>query len=210
MRDILSQICKLAFIAILGVLCGKNVLAQQPQGEFHKYIVKKTDDERRKSKGAEWWGAGVIVFSKDDIPRMGTTQEVMPMLQSEFSEGDKFVGRIYCQKHLGGLANGMPESILYRLIENGKAIYEIESKGEYLPEAEWSSWLIDLPSDMEKGFDKLESGKHQLRIEVWSSREVEVVTEWKDSETNKTVGFTKENENRGKFLASGDLIYVKP
>lgn len=196
-------------IIMVALFCAWPAFAQQPQGEFHKYIVKKTDDDRRKTKGAEWWGAGVIVFAKEDIPRMGTIKEVTPMQQSEFSEGDKFIGRVYCQKHLGGLDGGMPQSILYRLIENGKAVYEIESKGEYMPESEWSSWLIDLPADMEKGFDKLEAGRHQLRIEVWSSREVEEVTEWKDSETNKTVGFTKENKNRGKFLASGELTYVK-
>ncbi len=196
-------------VILCSILCASYVSAQQPQGEFHKYIVKKTDDERRKTKGSEWWGAGVIVFSKEDIPRLGTIKEVTPMLKTEFAEGESFVGRVYCGKHLGGLEGGMPESILYRLIENGKAVYEIESSGEYRPEAEWSSWLIDLPSDMEKGFEKLEPGTHQLRIEVWSSREVEVVTEWKDSETNKTVGFTKENQNRGIFLASGELTFVK-
>lgn len=193
----------------LCVLCGSKVFSQQPQGEFHKYIVKKTDDEQRKTKGQEWWGAGVIVFSKEDIPRMGTTNEITPMLQNSFSDGDKFVGRVYCAKHLGGLEGGMPESILYRLIEKGKAVCEIESKGEYMPESEWSSWLIDLPSDLEKGFEQLESGTHDLRIEVWSSREVEVLTEWKDKETDKTVGFTKENENRGKYLASGTFTFKK-
>ena len=202
----LSIFCAIFSLCILG---GLKVHAQQPQGEFHKYIVKKTDDERRKTKNQEWWGAGVIMFSKEDIPRMGTIKEVTPMLQNSFSDGDKFVGRVYGTKHLGGLEGGMPESILYRLIENGKAVYEIESKGEYMPESEWSSWLIDLPSDLEKGFDKLEPGKHDLRIEVWSSREVEVLTEWKDKASDKTVGFTKENENRGTFLASGTFTFEK-
>jgi hypothetical protein len=131
------------------------------------------------------------------------------MLKTGFKDGDKFVGRVYATTHLGGLPGGMPDEIEYRMVENGKVVYRIGSKGEARPEAEWSSWLLDLPADLQKGFDDLGSGKHSLRIEVWSGREEEVVTTWKDKETDKTVGITKEKENRGVFLASGDLVFEK-
>ncbi|MCK6543101.1 hypothetical protein L6Q79_10505 [bacterium] len=185
------------------------VTAQQPQGEFHKHIIKKTDHERRKTKGQEWWGAGAVVFSKEEIPRLGKTAEVQPLLQTQFNHGDTFFGRVYSPVHMGGLPGGMPEVIEYRVIENGKRIYEIESRGDALPESDWSSWLMELPSDLQRCFDELPEGTHNLRIEVWSARTVEVLTEWKDRETDKTVGFTKENEGRIKFIAAGDIVYVK-
>lgn len=194
---------------ILWALSGQPVFSQQPHGEFHKFVLKKADDERRKTKSKEWWGTGVICFSSEEIPRLGTVAEVQPLLKTSFEEGDKFVGRVYAMTHLGGLPGGMPDEIEYRIIEKGKVLYRVGLKGEALPEAEWSSWLIDLPADLQKGFDDLGPGDHSLRIEVWSGREEEVLTEWKDKETDKTVGYTKDKENRGKFLASGELVYEK-
>jgi hypothetical protein len=206
---------KKLFLVILSMfvcsLYSEKIAAQaQPQGEFHKYIVKKTDDERHKTKSKEWWGAGVVCFSKTDIPRMGKKAEVEPTLETNFKSGDVFFGRVYLTTNLGNLpGTGMPEEIEYRFYCEGKMIYHAGAKGDALPDAEWSSWALDLPSNFEHGFDAIPEGKHVVRIEIWSGKEYEEVTEYKDEETNKTVGFTKENQNAGKFIASGEFTYEK-
>jgi hypothetical protein len=199
------------FLLFICAVRGDEIFAQaQPQGEFHKYIVKKVDAERHKNKSKEWWGAGVICFSKSDIPRMGKTSEVEPTLESTFKSGDVFFGRVYLTTSLGDLpGTGMPEEIVYRFYCEGKMIYHAGAKGDAMPEASWSSWALDLPSNFEKGFEAIPEGKHVVRIEIWSSKEYEEVTEYKDEETDKTVGYTKENQNAGKFIASGEFTYEK-
>jgi hypothetical protein len=201
----------LLFSMFVFALAASHVFGQaQPQGEFHKYIIKKTEDERHKSKGKEWWGAGVICFSKTDIPRTGKISEVEPTLETNFKSGDVFFGRVYLTTNLGNLpGTGMPEEIEYRFYCEGKMIYHAGAKGDAMPESGWSSWALDLPSNFENAFEAIPDGKHVVRIEIWSSKEYEEVTEYKDEETNKTVGFTKENQNAGKFIAAGEFTFEK-
>jgi len=182
----------------------------QPQGEFHKAIVKKTDEERRKTKGKEWWGAGVIIFSRREIPRLGTTKEVEPIMQNEFNTGEKFVGRVFLPTHLSGLEGGMPDRLYYKMISDSKQIGTItESKGDKLPDAEWSSWMIDFPDDLKSGFESLPSGESKVRIEIWSSTQFDKVTIYKDKESGKTLGLAKEKDSGGKFIASGEFTFKK-
>jgi hypothetical protein len=182
----------------------------QEQGEFHKHIVKKTDDERRKSKGKEWWGAGVVVFSSDEIPRAGTISEIEPILKNEFNEGETFYGRIFLPWSVGEIQDGQaPESFDYRMYVNGKLHYQAGVEGEYMPDPEWSSWYWILPEDLENGFNSLPSGKLNIRMEVWSSLEYKRETTYHDKDTGKAVFSETTNENAGKFCAAGDFIYNK-
>lgn len=197
----------LAFSILLssGTVC----LAQQPQGEFHKHIVKKTDDERRKTKGKEWWGAGVIMFSKQDIPRLGTIKEVQPMLSTSFSADDKFVGRVYLPKSVDQMDGAKPEAILYRIyIDKNARPFEVEAKGETMPEGEWSSWLIDFPENVQTAWNSIPEGKHTITVEVWSSKEVETTTIYTD-ENDKAVAYSKDTDNKGKFWAHGTFEVTK-
>ncbi|MBN8217462.1 MAG: hypothetical protein J0L75_12525 [Spirochaetes bacterium] len=181
----------------------------QPQGEFHQAIVKKTDEERRATKGKEWWGAGVICFAPgDQIPRLGKKAEVEAMLRTSFKRGENFTGRVYLPRHVGGMDEQEPVSLLYRMIVGGKMLYQVELKGDVKPDPEWSSWMIDLPADLQKGFDALASGTHSVRIEVWSSREAVKTTLWVD-ENGKPLGKTQESVNKGKFWASGEFNWTK-
>jgi hypothetical protein len=181
----------------------------QSQGEYHKFIVKKTDDERRKTKSKEWWGAGVIMFSKQDIPREGKTAQVQPMLQSSFKGTDKFVGRVYLPKAVGQMDAAAPDAITYRVyVDNVSRPYLVEVSKENMPEKEWSSWLIDFPDNFEAAMNSIEPGTHKIRVEIWSSREVEKTTVYTD-ENDKAVAVTKENDNKGKFWAAGEFTLTK-
>jgi hypothetical protein len=181
----------------------------QPQGEYHKFIVKKTDDERRTTKSKEWWGAGVIMFSKQDIPREGKTAQVQAMLQSSFKASDKFVGRVYLPKSVGQMDAAPPEALTYRVyVDNASRPYLVEVPKDHMPEKEWSSWLIDFPDNFETAMNSIEPGTHKIRVEVWSSREVEKTTVYTD-ENDKAVAVTKENDNKGKFWAAGEFTLTK-
>jgi hypothetical protein len=178
--------------------------AAQPQGEFHKYIVKKTDEERRKTKSKEWWGKGVVVFSKTDIPRLGKTKEVEPTVQTSFKSGDAFYARIYLPKNVGTVP-----ALIYRVYVDGKHARDVESKGDTRPEAAWSSWVLDLPDHLKGAFDSMSEGKHDVRLEIWSSDEQKRLTIYTDKDSGKVVGAEKDSVNFGKFLAAGDFTYEK-
>ncbi|MCE3260502.1 MAG: hypothetical protein K0S12_2143 [Bacteroidetes bacterium] len=181
----------------------------QPQGEYHKYIVKKTDDERKKTKSKEWWGAGVIMFSKQDIPKNGKTKEVEAMLAKDFTADEKFVGRVYLPRPVNKMDAKMPASILYRVyIDDVARPYEVELKKEFMPEGGWSSWLIDFPDNVQTAMNSLTEGTHKVRVEVWSSREVTTTTVYTD-ENKKPVAYSKENDNKGKFWAAGEFNITK-
>jgi hypothetical protein len=77
-----------------------------------------------------------------------------------------------------------------------------------MPEDGWSSWLLDFPDNFQTGFNSIESGTHKVRIEIWSSREVETKTVYVD-ENDKAVGYSKDTDNKGKFWASGEFTLVK-
>jgi hypothetical protein len=181
----------------------------QAQGEYHKYIVKKTDDERKKIKSKEWWGAGVIMFSKEDIPREGKIKEVEGMLSSTFSAEEKFVGRVYLPRPVNKMDAVPPQSLIYRMyIDNEPNPYQVGVKKAVMPDGNWSSWLLDFPDNFQTGFNSLTEGTHKVRIEVWSSREVEVKTVYTD-ENGKPLAVSKENDNKGKFWASGEFTVTK-
>lgn len=186
-----------------------NYAQPQAQGEFHKHIVKKTDDERRTTKSKEWWGAGVIMFSKTDIPRTGTIKEVTPMLSKSFTADDKFVGRVYLPKSVNQMDGAAPEAITYRVyVDNASRPFIVEAKGEAMPEGDWSSWLIDFPDNFQTAMNSIEGGKHNVRVEVWSSKEVETTTIYTD-ENDKAVAYSKDNDNKGKFWAAGEFTLTK-
>jgi hypothetical protein len=200
---------KLFFIFALVAISLKSFAQPQPQGEFHKYIVKKTDDERKKTKSKEWWGAGVIVFSKTDIPRTGTIKEVTPMISNSFTIDDKFVGRVYLPRSVNQMDAAKPEVITYRLyIDNASRPFIVEAKGDVMPEGDWSSWLIDFPDNFTTAMNSIEAGKHNVRVEVWSSKEVETTTIYTD-ENDKAVAYSKDNDNKGKFWAAGEFTITR-
>ncbi len=201
---------KFVYIAIALLGTAITVQAQpQPQGEFHKHIVKKTDDERKTTKGKEWWGKGVIVFSRQDIPRLGTIKEVQPMLSKSFSHDEKFVGRVYLPKSVNQMDGAKPEAIIYRIyIDKNARPFEVEAKGETMPDGDWSSWLIDFPDNVETAWNSIPEGKHTITVEVWSSKEVETTTIYTD-ENDKAVAYSKENDNKGKFWAHGTFEVTK-
>jgi hypothetical protein len=201
-RHILS-----AFAALL--IATVSFAQPQAQGEYHKFIVKKTDDERKASKGKEWWGAGVIMFSKQDIPRTGTIKEVQPMLSNSFSIDDKFVGRVYLPKSVNQMDGAKPEAITYRIyIDKESRPYITEAKGETMPDGDWSSWLIDFPDNVQTAFNNIPEGKHTIRVEVWSSKEIETTTIYTD-ENDKAVAYSKDTDNKGKFWAAGSFDITK-
>jgi len=187
-----------------------NIYSQaQPQGEYHKYIVKKTDDERKKTKSKEWWGAGVIMFSKQDIPREGKIKEVESMLETNFNDGDKFVGRVYLPRPVNKMDAVPPQSLIYRIyIDNASTPYQVGVRKDVMPEGGWSSWLLDFPDNFQTAMNSISEGTHKVRVEVWSSREVEVKTVYTD-ENGKPLAFSKDTDNKGKFWASGEFSITK-
>ncbi len=183
--------------------------AAQPQGEYHKYIVTKTDNERRKTKSKEWWGAGVLMFSKKDIPREGKIKETEAMLETNFNGDEKFVARVYLPRAVNKMDAKMPESLVYRVyIDDSSQPYQVGVAKKVMPEGGWSSWLIDFPDNVQTAMNSIIEGKHKVRFEIWSSREVEATTVYVD-ENNKPIAYSKENDNKGKFWASGDFEITK-
>jgi hypothetical protein len=141
----------------------------QPQGEFHQHLFKKSHTERvQQGKSSEM--IGVVVFSTQEIPRLGTIKEIEPILGTEFRRYQCVWARCFLPKHLGALPGGMPNRIVYRMIVDGKQHYEKELTGEYLPLPEWSSWMIQLPDALQEGYDTLPPEPVQLRLEVWASK----------------------------------------
>lgn len=194
----------------MAILISGSAFAQpQAQGEYHKHIVKKTDDERRTAKGKEWWGAGVIMFSKQDIPRTGTIKEVEPLLGSRFGADEKFVGRVYLPKSVNQMDGAKPDGISYRIyIEGINKPFVVGAEGEAMPDGDWSSWLIDFPDNFQTAMQSVPEGTHKVKVEVWSSKEVEETTIYTD-ENDKAVAYSKENNNKGKFWAAGEFTVTK-
>ncbi|MCW3076913.1 MAG: hypothetical protein JWO32_1522 [Bacteroidetes bacterium] len=187
-----------------------NIYSQaQAQGEYHKYIVKKTEEERKKTKSKEWWGAGVIMFSKSDIPRAGKTSEVQLMLQTTFDTDEKFVGRVYLPRPVNKMDAVQPQSLIYRVyIDNAANPYQVGVKKEVMPNGDWSSWLLDFPDNFKTAMNSITEGTHKVRVEIWSSREVEVNTVYTD-ENDKPIAFSKDTDNKGKFWAAGEFNVTK-
>ncbi len=141
----------------------------QPQGEYHRTLVHKTDIERRKLKHKDYVGGGMIMFARKDIPREGKTKDVEPMLESEFNATDKFVGRIYLPRAVDLMDNKTPEAIAFRIfIDNATPPLVKQISNKKLPDATWSSWLIDFPEDFKNELAAIGPGKHLIRIELWS------------------------------------------
>ncbi len=179
----------------------------QDKGEYHKFILKKVDDERRKTKEKEWWGKGVIMFAENDIPRMGKTSEVEPMLISSVKPQQKFTGRVYLPQSVGEI-NPKPVTIFYHLVIDGKyAKTKVVSKGDKMPDAEWSSWVIDFPEYFEAEWENIATGSHKCRVECWAGYAEDETTVYVD-ENDKVLGATKETKGKVKFLASGDFTFV--
>jgi hypothetical protein len=93
-------------------------------------------------------------------------------------------------------------------IDNEPNPYQVGVKKAVMPDGNWSSWLLDFPDNFQTGFNSLTEGTHKVRIEVWSSREVEVKTVYTD-ENGKPLAVSKENDNKGKFWASGEFTVTK-
>lgn len=56
--------------------------------------------------------------------------------------------------------------------------------------------------------NSLTEGKHKVRVEIWSSREVQNNIVYVD-ENNKPVAYSKESDNKGKFWAAGEFNITK-
>ncbi|MCE3280770.1 MAG: hypothetical protein K0S44_2961 [Bacteroidetes bacterium] len=181
----------------------------QPQGEYHKHIVKKTDDERKATKSKEWWGAGVIMFSKQDIPRTGSIKETEAMLSNTFNADEKFVGRVYLPRAVNKMDAAPPEALTYRVYIEGIARpFVVGVAKDVMPEGDWSSWLLDFPDNFQTAMSAVPEGTHKVKIEVWSSKEVETTIVYTD-ENDKAVAYSKDTDNKGKFWAAGEFTLVK-
>jgi hypothetical protein len=201
---------KLFFLIFFCMFTAASCLSQaQPQGEYHKFIVKKTDEERQKTKSQEWWGAGVIMFSKQDIPRTGSIAEVEPMLSKIFNDDDKFVGRVYLPKSVDQMDATPPEALTYRVyVDDASTPYLVGVAKDVMPDGTWSSWLLDFPDNFQTALRSITVGKHAVRIEIWSSKEVETTTLYTD-ENNNAVAYSKDTDNKGKFWAAGEFTFIK-
>lgn len=190
-------------------ICAISIMANsqpQPKGDYHKFILKKTDDERRKTKNQEWWNKGVIMFAETDIPRLGTIKEVEPMLRSAFGPGQEFRGRVYLPQSLGEL-NPKPSMLFYHLFVDGKkAETRVVTKDESLPDAEWSSWLLDFPDYFKDEWPKLVQGSFLCRIECWAAYSEDETTVFVDENDNILASHT-EKKGKIKFLASGEFTW---
>ncbi|MDP2387346.1 MAG: hypothetical protein Q8M29_13300 [Bacteroidota bacterium] len=199
---------KILTIALIIVVSDILVAQPQAQGEYHKYILKKTDLERKKTKTVEWWNKGVIMFAKEDINRVGKTKEVEAMLTDTFSYNEKFVGRVYNWKSIGQMSP-KPVSVWYTLLVDGKKVKtRVILNQENLPDDTWSSWLIDFPDYFDGEWDAMEQGTHKCRIECWVSFTVDETTIYKDNDGN-TIGAITEEKGRTKFIAAGDFVYIR-
>jgi hypothetical protein len=190
------------------IMAGLSLAAQpQPKGEYHTYILKKTDAERRKTKNQEWWNKGVIMFAKQDIVRLGKIKEVEPLLQSEFTPNDKFVGRVYLWNSIGEM-DPKPSMIFYHLFIDGKkAETKVVTKEGNLPDKEWSSWMIDFPEYFEAEWPAIAPGKHLCRVECWAAYSVDETTVFVD-DNDKILASHTEKKGKIKFLASGEFTWL--
>ena len=68
----MKKVIASAFLMLINYM---SFAQAQPQGEFHKYIVKKTNDIRKTTKPESWLNKGVIVFSSQEIKRLSTIAE---------------------------------------------------------------------------------------------------------------------------------------
>lgn len=151
----------------------------QPQGEFHRTICHKTDLERRKLKHKDYAGGGLIVFARKDIPREGKTKEIEPMLRTEFKADEKFVGRIFLPRAVDLMNNETPEALAYRIyVDNATPPLVKSINRKNLPDATWSSWLLDFPDNFKKELDAIIPGTHTIRIELWSINAYEDAAEY--------------------------------
>lgn len=141
----------------------------QPQGEFHQHLFRKSQPEHLPRKKLSET-IGVVVFSSQEIPRLGTIKEIEPLLGTEFRRYQTVWARFFLPKHLGALPGGMPKRMIYRMVVDGKLHYEKNLTEEYLPMPEWSSWMIQLPDALQEGYDTLPPEPVQLRLEVWASK----------------------------------------
>lgn len=200
---------KKTIAAILFLAISSLAFSQaQPQGEFHKSILKKTEEERKKTKPQEWWNKGVIVFSKQEIKRLGTISETQNNITSTFKSGETFYGRAFMPKSIGQLER-KPSGIITRFYIDGKlSNAEILYSGENMLDDAWSSWSYIFPEDMPKMFDDLSDGEHTFKLEIWTDVPTEKTTTYVD-ENNKAVGTTKEQINRGQFLGAGEFKIIK-
>lgn len=195
-------------LIIVLIMAGLSLAAQpQAKGEFHKHILKKTDDERRKTKNQEWWNKGVIMFAKQDIPRLGGIKEVQAMLSNEFSPDEKFTGRVYLWNSIGEM-NPKPSMIFYHLFIDGKkAETKVVTKEGNLPDNEWSSWILDFPEYFEAEWPNIPAGKHLCRVECWAAYSVDETTVFVD-DNDKIMASHTEKKGKIKFLASGEFNWV--
>lgn len=185
------------------------ILAQaQPQGELHKYILKKTNEIRKTTKPENWLNKGVVVFSLQEIKRLSTVAETEKNLSTKFKAGETFYGRAYMPQSIGQLER-KPSSIITRFYLDGKMYNsEIIYSGENMLDADWSSWSYIFPEDMPKMADDLTPGEHTFKMEIWTNVPTEKTTTYVD-ENDKTVGTKKEEINLGQFLGAGEFIIVK-
>ncbi len=180
----------------------------QPQGEFHKYIYKKTDGDRRKTKPDTWWSKGVIVFSTSEIKRLGTIAETEKIVSEKFKAGQTIYGRAYMPVNIGKLER-KPMAIITRFYLDGKLYNsEIIYKDDTMLDDAWSSWSYIFPEDMPKLFEELAPGEHVIKVEVWTDVPTEKTTTYVD-ENDVAIGTKKEEINRGQFLGAGDFKIVK-
>ncbi len=141
----------------------------QPQGEFHQHLFRKSHTEHLHRKKLPEI-IGVVVFSSQEIPRLGTIKEIEPILGTEFRRYQTVWARFFLPKHLSALPGGTPKRMIYRMVVDGKLHYEKELTEEYLPMPEWSSWMIQLPDALQEGYDRLPPDPVRLRLEVWVSK----------------------------------------
>ncbi|MDF2449692.1 MAG: hypothetical protein K0R26_2196 [Bacteroidota bacterium] len=193
------------------IFMGLSTLAfsqAQPQGEFHKSILKKTEEIRKKTKPQEWWNKGVIVFSKQEIKRLGTIAETEKNITNTFKDGETFYGRAFMPKSIGELER-KPSGIITRFYIDGKlSNYEILYSGENMLEDAWSSWSYVFPEDFEKMYNNLSAGEHIFKMEIWTDVPTEKTTTYVDQD-DKAIGTTKEQINRGQFLGAGEFKIIK-
>lgn len=185
------------------------ILAQaQPQGEFHKYILKKTNEIRKTTKPESWLNKGVVVFSSQEIKRLSTVAETEKNLSAKFKAGETFYGRAYLPVNIGKLER-KAEGIITRFYLDGK-LYKtsIIYSGENMLDDSWSSWSYIFPEDMPQLYDDLETGEHVFKMEIWSDVPTEKTTTYVD-ENDKAVGTKKEEINLGQFLGAGEFVIVK-
>ncbi|MCD6019468.1 MAG: hypothetical protein K0S53_2589 [Bacteroidetes bacterium] len=199
-----KTIAGLLFLAISNIAFSQA----QPQGEFHKSIIKKTEEIRKKTKPQEWWNKGVIVFSKQEIKRLGTVAETQKNITSTFKADDTFYGRAFMPKSIGQLER-KPSGIITRFYIDGKlSNFELLYSGENMLDDAWSSWSYIFPEDFPKMYDDLTTGEHTFKMEIWTDVPTEKTTTYVD-ENDKTVGTTKEQINRGQFLGAGEFKVIK-